>query len=268
MTDAAGAVTVSAAELDLLCGLLGLDPPDALDIPAHRDRAPALPGSAGAPPITSALRGLSRAPLLLELHRSFPEPFATVVAVDATQAVLAARHGDRVEIRRLPPERATAAVLEQLPPLRPAPGRPVRVPVDVLTEAVAAAGDDADRLVVELMRRGMSGPGARSLVDANREVDAVFRIGVTVRRIDGPRHGPYRITLAHNASGHHCRPPSAGPPDALVTVPATARRLALEIDELVAVTAERPVQRRGAGRGSTRPADAGGIGSGTGANTW
>lgn len=267
---------LSAAELDLLCELLALDPPDALGPGDGRASAVRsglaarglLDGTWPAPEIASVVRRLCRAPLTVELHRHRPDPLTAVAAVDTAHAVLAVRHGDGVVVRSLPPDRAVAAVPELMAPLRPAPGRPVRVPVAVLTEAVAAAGEDAHRLVVELMRRGMSGPGARTLVDANREVDAVSRIGVTLRGAGGPRSGPYRITLQHTPSGHHCQRPCPGPPDALVTAPATAERLTSEIDELVRATADGPGQRRGAGRGSTRPADAGGIGSVTGARTW
>jgi len=230
----AGATTLSASEWVLLHALLRLDPPDALDIAVRRSASPdvrnglaergLLHGSDPAPPIASALRRLSRAPLVLDVHRPRPDPLAAVVAVDAARPVLAVRYGETVAVRHLPPERAVDAVLEKMPRLRRASGRAVRVPVAVLTAAVATAGDDAERLVVELMRRGMSGAGARTLVDANR-----------------------------------------------VTVPASAGLLALEIDELVRAAAGAADaglgQRRGAGRGSTRPADTDGIGSETGAST-
>ncbi len=280
MNPPSGTLALSAAELDLLGEVLCLEPPDALDAGPRR-RGPAtsdvraglagrglLHGSEPAAPVAAALRRLARAPLTVELHRHRPDPLSAVVAVHAGHAVLAVRHRDTVVLRRVAPDQAVGAVLEPMAPLRPASGRPVRIPVTVLTDAVAAAGDDADGLGVELMRRGMSGSGARVLVAANQDVDAVFRIGVALRGADGPRPGPYRITVQHNAAGHHCQILLPGPPDSLVTAPATSDRLVREVDALVRAAANQPDQRRGAGRGSTRPADTGGIGSGTGAGTW
>ncbi|TCK27779.1 ESX secretion-associated protein EspG [Pseudonocardia endophytica] len=270
-----GPLRLSVAEIDVLCTLLALDPPDALEL--HDRGEPALTDArddlaargllerAGiAATVAATLRRLCCAPLAVELDG--PRGLHAVAGVDAATGVLAVRHGDDVALRALPSGRAISAVPELLGPLRPAVGRPVRVPVAVVTDAVAAAGEDTHRLVVELMRRGVSGAGARTLVDANREVRDVSRIGVTLRHADGVRHGPYRITVQRTASGHRCQRPCAGPPGALVTAPATGDRLASEIEELIRVTARG--QRRGAGRGSTRPADTGGIGSRTGASTW
>lgn len=239
------AAVLSVAELDLLCAVLDLEPPDGLG--GHGD-GPAAGVGAGlavrglldgsTSPVAPALRRLVRAPLVLELRHGHRDPVTAIAALGPDRATIAVRHRCRVDLREVPAERATAAVLDLLGPLRPARARPVRVPVRVLDDALAAAGDDPHRLVVELMHRGMPGCAARTLVAANHDVDARARIGATVRTPAGPRPGPHRLTVQHTAVGHHVQQPCPGPEQTWETAPATRRRLARGVDDLVRAAAD------------------------------
>ncbi|MET0189809.1 MAG: ESX secretion-associated protein EspG [Pseudonocardia sediminis] len=286
-TDWSRATVLTLVEADVAFDVLGIDtPPAALDPPHHGrslpERARIVSGtvdrlrSRGLDPgrdtdLARDLHLLARPALSLDLLHRYRALLGAVVAVDGADAVLAVRHEDEIAIVRVPPERAAAALVELLGPLHPAPGPAVRVPSRVLAEAVRDAGTDADRLVVELMRRGMTGAAARALVATNDDVDALAQIGATVRTPTGQRRGPYVLTVQHNAAGHHRQRLRARPgeDDVVEAGPIDRARLLSEVDELVAATLDGPDPRyrRGAGRGSTRPADAGGIGSWTGAST-
>lgn len=286
-TDWSRATVLTLVEADVAFDVLGIDtPPSALDPPHHGrtlpERSRIVSGTVahlrerGLEPgrdtdLARDLRLLARPAFSLDLLHRYRALLGAVVAVDGARAVLAVRHEDEIALLRIPPERAAEALIELLGPLTPASGRPVHVPTGVLSEAVRDAGNDADRLAVELMRRGMTGSAARALVAANHEVDALAQIGANARTPTGQRRGPYVLTVQHNAAGHHRqrlrnRP---GEQDLVEVGPIDRPRLMLEVDELLAATVDGPDPRyrRGAGRGSTRPAAAGGIGSWTGAST-
>lgn len=287
MTDGWSAATVlTLVEAEVLFDVLGIEePPLALDLPHHgRTRAERLRivsetraglrarGLDRHPELRRRLHLLARPALSLDLLHRYRTLLGAVVAVDGPDGVLAVRHDDEVALRAVPPAQAAEALVDLLGPLVPAPGRPVRVPERVLADAARESGDDVDRLVVELMRRGMRGGSARALVAANDRVDALAQIGVNVGTGTGTRRGPYVLTVQHNDAGHHRQrllPASGADPARIEIGPIDRPRLLREIDELVrsAVDGPGPGQRRGAGRGSTRPADVGGIGSSTGAST-
>ncbi|MBW0103073.1 ESX secretion-associated protein EspG [Pseudonocardia sp. KRD291] len=288
------ATVLTLVEADVAFDVLGIDtPPPALDPPHHGrtlpERSRIVSGAVahlrargldpgGDSDLARDLRLLARPALSLDLLHRYRALLGAVVAVDGGDAVLAVRHEDEIALLRIPPERAADTLVDLLGPLTPAAGATVRVPARVLSEAVRDAGDDADRLVVELMRRGMTGAAARALVATNHEVDALAQIGSNVRTPTGQRRGPYVLTVQHNAAGHHRQrlvPPgprrsgSPGEHDVVEAGPIGRTRLLQEVDELVAATLDGagPGYRRGAGRGSTRPAETGGIGSWTGAST-
>jgi hypothetical protein len=92
------------------------------------------------------------------------------------------------------------------------------------------------------MRRGMTGTAAHGLVAANRDVDGCARTGATVHTACGPRPGPHRLTVQHNADGHHVQRPCPGPEETLESAPATPARVARGLDDLVrAAAGDRPV---------------------------
>lgn len=293
-TDWSRATVLTLVEADVAFDVLGIDtPPSALDPPHHGrtvpERSRIVEGTVahlrarGLDPgrdsdLGRDLRLLARPALSLDMLHRYRALLGAVVAVDGAGTVLAVRHEDEIALLRVPPERAAEALVELLGPLTPAHGHTVRVPARVLSEAVRDAGEDTDRLAVELMRRGMTGAAARSLVAANDRVDALAQIGTNVATATGRRRGPYVLTVQHNAAGHHRqrlvssdgRPPGRpGGTDVVEAGPIDRARLLHEVDELVAATLDGPDPRyrRGAGRGSTRPAAAGGIGSWTGAST-
>lgn len=292
-TDWSRAVVLTLVEADVAFDVLGIDtPPPALDPPHHgrtlpersriiadtltRLRARGLdPGRDTE--LARDLHRLARPALSLDLLHRYRALLGAVVTVDRAGAVLAVRHEDEVALLRVAPERAAESLVELLGPLTPAAGPTVRVPARVLSDAVRDAGDDADRLVVELMRRGMTGAAARALAATNDEVDALAQIGANAWTPTGQRRGPHVLTVQHNATGHHRQRLRSlpGREDVVQAGPIDRAGLLREVDELVAATLDGagphddtgPRYRRAAGRGSTRPAAAGGIGSWTGAST-
>ena len=287
--DWSAATVLTLVEADVLCDVLGIeDPPLALAPPHHgrtaaernrivdrtlaglRDRGLARGRGGPAPSSDDLARDLhllARPAVAVDLLHRHHTLLGAVVATDGPAGLLAVRHEEEIALLPVPPDRAAEVLVDLLGPLEPAPGPAVRVPERVLDEAVRDAGDDPDRLVVELMRRGTTGAAARALAAAHQDVDALGQIGVHARTPSGLRRGPYVLTVTHNAAGHHRtrRRSSPGGPDLVETGPAGRARLVDEVGELVAATVRD--YRRGAGRGSTRPSAAGGIGSTTGAAT-
>ena len=281
--DWSAATVLTLVEADVLFDALGIEePPLALDPPhhgqtlqeRHRIVSRTLDGLRARgldqhPDLNRQLHLLARPALSLDLLHRFRTLLGAVVAVDGPHGVLAVRHEDEIAVRAVPPAGAAEALVDLLGPLVRAQSRTVRVPGQVLDDAVRDSGDDADRLGVELMRRGMSGGAARGLVAANHRVDALAQIGANVRTETGTRRGPYVLTVQHNDAGHHRQRMLPDSGDIIEIGPIDRPQLLREVDELVHATVgtPEPRQRRGAGRGSTRPADAGGIGSVTGAST-
>ena len=128
------------------------------------------------------------------------------------------------------------------------------------------------------MRRGLDGTDAHALLRMSRIV-GVGQLGASRRTGSGRRRAPYMLLVHPTAEGcyRQRRVPRAGDETMVEAGPADFSSLSRELDELVALTAVRPGHghpeadgldyRRGAGLGSTRPAEAGGIGSWTGAGT-
>ena len=141
----------------------------------------------------------------------------------------------------------------------------------MLHDAVAACADEPERFTTELMRRGVDGPDAAAVARMG-ELTGAGQLGAGRRGI----RAPYPLLLHVTAQGvyRQRRVPRAGAPTMVEAGPVDAATLTRELDDLLdrtappaAVTRSRDGQRRGAGRGSTLPSDADGIGSDTGANT-
>lgn len=116
-------------------------------------------------------------------------------------AVLAVVTSGHVRFSRVPAEAALPALVHVLPPVEPARGTLVSLPVAEVDAAITRSmerGQDADDGVIgDLTARGMSGADARlfvSLVGSKRLRFAEF--GVTVRDRDGVRHRGSRTVQA------------------------------------------------------------------------
>lgn len=146
-----------------------------------------------------------------ELHRSMTAFAHAVVEVDLRfaagrgaevraavtthrgAAVLAVVTKGHVRFSRVPAEAALPALVHVLPPVEPARGTLVSLPVAevdaAITRSMELGQDSDDGVVGDLTARGMSGADARlfvSLVGSKRLRFAEF--GVTVRDSDGVRH--------------------------------------------------------------------------------
>lgn len=219
-------------------------------------------GSAPVRALAADLTTLARAGTVRDLVVTAPVRIAALAATGETSCVLAVRMDDRVALARVAPGRAAAELVELVGPVHPGPGPAVRIPAPVLRDAVAASADEPERFTSELMRRGVDGPDAAAVLRMG-ELTGAGQLGAS----RGGLRAPYPLLLHVTARGVYRQRRVTRPgADTMVEAgPVDAATLTRELDELVRATADG--QRRGAGRGSTLPADAGGIGSDTGANT-
>ncbi|SFN21582.1 EspG family protein [Pseudonocardia ammonioxydans] len=189
MIDWTRATVLTGTEFDVVRDLLGLGPnPAVLDLLApgttdlERARVVrAATASAAArglvvdgvpvPQLADDIRTLTTPDFRFDLVVAPPYRQRALVGLRAGRAVLAARIDDDVALLRLRPADAPATLVGLLGDVVPGPGPTVRIPVEVLAGAVDAAGDDADRFVRELLRRGCT----------DAEADLVRRMG----RVDG-----------------------------------------------------------------------------------
>lgn len=189
MIDWTRGTVLTGTEFDVARDLLGLGPnPAVLELPTpgatDRERARvvrAATASAAArglvvdgfavPQLADDIRTVTTPDFQLDLVVAPPYRQRALVGVRAGRAVLAARIDDDVALLRLRPAAAPAALVGLLGDVVPGPGPTVRIPAEVLTGAVAAAGDDTDRFVREVLRRGCT----------DAEADLVRRMG----RVDG-----------------------------------------------------------------------------------
>ena len=221
-------------------------------------------GSAPVPALAADLTTLDRARTVRDLVVTAPVRITALAATGEAACVLAVRLDDRVALARIPPDRAAAELVALVGPVHPGPGPGVRIPARVLHDAVAASDGERERFTTELMRRGVDGQDALAVLRMG-QLTGAGQLGAG----SGGRRAPYPLLLHVTAEGvYRQRRVSQGGAETMVEAgPVDAPTLTRELDELVSATADGAGQRLGAGRGSTRPADAGGIGSGTGAST-
>ena len=256
MIDWARATVLTAAEFDVARDLLdlGRNPavlelvsPGSTDVERARTVRGALASLTGRGLFTDGgflatlvddLRTVVGAEFQHDLVVTPPSRLRALVGHRAGRAVLATRIGDDIALLRVRPEDAAAVLVELLGPVVPGPGPAVRIPVGVLTDAVEAAGDDADRLVPELLRCGCTGAEA-DLVRRMGDVDGMAQLGAG-RRGPDPCRAPGLLLVHSTAEGcFHQRRPASGvvggplPDDAVVHAgPADAGLLRGELDRL------------------------------------
>lgn len=286
--DWSSATVLSLAEFDVAWEMLDLgETPVALELPSPgattderarivRDAAATLRNrglvarSRPVADLEQAMRLLARAEVFRDLVTTAPSRLLAVAASAGAQAVLAVRCGERVALVRMPTDRAVPELVSLLGPLTPGPGRPVRVPEVVLGDALRTGGTDRDRFASELMRHGLDGDDTYMLLRMS-DVTGVGQLGATRRSAGARRRSPYALLVQSTPEGcyRQRRVPRPGADTIVEAGPTDPEALVGEVDDLVAAIPDGPDPRyrRGAGRGSTRPAAAGGIGSWTGAST-
>lgn len=201
MIDWSRAVVLTAVEFDVTRDLLGLDRnPAVLELPGAgftdverarvvRDALASLAarglfdGAVFPSWLVDDLRTVIVAEFRHDLVVAPPSWQRALVGHRAGRAVLASRIGDEVALLRIRPEHASSALVSLLGDIVPGIGPAVRIPARVLVDAVDAAGGDGERLGVELLRRGCSGP----------EVDLVRRMGRAegLAQLGAGRGGPH-----------------------------------------------------------------------------
>ncbi|BBG05430.1 MULTISPECIES: ESX secretion-associated protein EspG [Pseudonocardia] len=190
------------------------------------------------PTLVDDLRTVAAPEFQHDLVVSPPTPQQALVGYRTGRAVLACRIGDDVALLRVRPEQAATALVELLGPLTPGPGPTVRIPVRVLAEAAAAAGDRT-RWTAELLRRGCSGAEA-DLVARMGEVRGLAQLGAG-RTEPAGRRAPAVLLVHATAEGcyYQRRPTSdviGGPPAGGATVhagPIDAPTLVAELTALL-----------------------------------
>ena len=252
--DWSSATVLSLAEFDVAWEMLDLgETPVALELPSPgttveerarivreamatlRERG--LVGEARpAPALEQEMRLLAGAEVFRDLVTTAPSRLLAVAASAGPRAVLAVRHGDRVALVRLPSARATPELVSLLGPLVPGPGRAVHVPEVVLGAALTVCGTDRDRFVSELMRRGLDGTDAYTMLRMS-EVTGVGQLGVSHRSPGTRRRAPYVLLVQSTPEGCYrqrrlSRPGVETIVEAGPTDPVT---LAGELDELVGI---------------------------------
>jgi hypothetical protein len=157
------------------------------------------------------------------------------VATHERVAVLAVVTNGHVRFSQLPADAALPALVNVLPPVEPARGTPVSLPVAEVDAAIIRSmerGQDSDDGVVgDLTARGMSGADAKlfvSLVGSKRLRFAEF--GVTVRDRDGLRHRGNRTVQAIDMRRGRAALYTRG--DYLVASPADQNTLARLVGQL------------------------------------
>lgn len=256
MIDWRRATVLTATEFDVARDLLDLGPnpavmellsPGATDVERARTVRGALisMGARGLfahgaflPSLVDDLRTVVAPELQQDLVVAPPHRQRALVGQRAGRAVLATRIGDDVALIRVRPHRAAAALVELLGDVVPGPGPAVRIPATVLAGAVEAAGDDADRFVPELLRRGCTGAEA-DLARRMGRVDGLAQLGAG-RKGTHPCRAP-AVLLVH-ATAEGCFYQRRPVPDAVggrlpdgATVhagPADADALTAELDRL------------------------------------
>lgn len=161
------------------------------------------PLGALAPDLHHVIDAFAHAPFEVDVRvaagRS-PEVRAAVTAAGGV-AVLAVVTGDHVRFSRLPADAGLAALVDVLPPVEPARGTRISLPVAevdaAITDAMLAGRDGGAALVGGLAARGLASADARlfvALVGGARLRFAEF--GVTVRDSAGRRHRSHRTVAA------------------------------------------------------------------------
>ena len=256
MIDWTRATVLAAAEFDVARDLLDLGRnPAVLELlspgPTDVERARVVRGAMASmaarglfadggfvPTLVDDLRTVITPELQQDLVVAPPSRQRALVGHRAGRAVLATRIDDDVALVRLRPAEAADALVELLGDVVPGTGPTVRIPVGVLADAVRSTGDDADRFVPELLRRGCSGAEA----DLDRrmgEIDGMAQLGAG-RRGPDPCRAPAVLLVHSTAEGcfyqRRPTPEAVGgplPEDATVQAgPADAHLLAAELDRL------------------------------------
>jgi hypothetical protein len=114
---------------------------------------------------------------------------------------LAVRHREEIALLDVPD--AAAALVDLIGPVRPGPGHPVTLPVDVLDAAREAAPDDEERFTEALVRRGTPDPDAHALVAMCRGVDLRGQFGATSWRSGRRRRAPHVVGVHRAGAGHY-----------------------------------------------------------------
>lgn len=252
--DWSSATVLSLAEFDVAWEMLDLgESPAALELPSPgttvderarivREATAALQDrglvahARPVPDLDEELRLLARAETVRDLVATAPSRLLAVAASAGPRAVLAVRHGEQVALVRLPTDRATPELVSLLGPLAPGPGRPVHLPEVVLGEALRTAGTDRERFTSELMRRGLDGGDAHTLLRMS-EVTGVAQLGVGQRGLGTRRRAPYVLLVQSTPEGcyRQRRVPRPGAGTVVEAGPTDPSTLAAEIDELVEI---------------------------------
>ena len=235
VVDWSRATILTVAEFDVALDVLGLGPaPAALELcsPGATDveRARIVRGSLAALRSRGLLHGdrfrpdpaedlltVTAADVRRELFVAEPFALRAVVGLRGRCAVLAVRSGEEVAMVRLDTRTASAARVELLGPLVPAPGPAVRVPFHVLLDTLRTCAGDRSRLAAELFRHGVCGTAATQL-ERMAQVYGMAELGAARGGPDPRRAGSFVLVLA-TPQGHYLQRRPA--PDRLGGAPAT-----------------------------------------------
>ncbi|MBP2364978.1 ESX secretion-associated protein EspG [Pseudonocardia parietis] len=265
MIDWSRATVLTAAEFDVARDLLdlGRNPavlellsPGATDVERARvvRGATASTASRGLfadggflPSLVDDLRTVVAPEFQFDLVVAPPYRQRALVGHRAGRAVLATRIDDAIALVRLRPEHAAATLVELLGDVVPGPGPVVRLPVEAPADAARVAGGDADRFVIELLRRGCTEAEA-DLVRRMSRVDGIAQLGACRRGTD-PCRAPAVLLVHATADGcYYQRRPTpdlvGGPLPDGATVhagPADAGVLTVELERLADAARRRRV---------------------------
>lgn len=228
------ATVLTDAEFDVALDLLDLGPapaalelcsPGATDVDRARVVGEALAslrtrgladGDRFRPDLAEDLLTVTAAEVRRELFVAEPFALRAVVGLRGRSAALAVLSGDEVALVRLDPRSASAALVELLGPLVPAPGPAVRVPFPVLLDTLRACAGEKSRLTAELLRRGASGAAATQL-ERMAEAYGIAELGAARGGPDPRRARSFVLVLA-TPHGHYLQHRPA--PDRLGGAPA------------------------------------------------
>ncbi|MFP5019249.1 ESX secretion-associated protein EspG [Pseudonocardia phyllosphaerae] len=207
------AVVLSATEFDVARDVLDLGPapsvlellsPGATDVERARVVRTALAsltarglfdGTTFRPGLVEDLRTVHAPEFQLDLV--VPDGIRALAGVRPSGAVLAVRLGDEVGLVRVADP--AAALVELLGPLVPGPGPAVRIPVRLLADAAEACDGAHDRLVAQLLRRGVPGAEA-ALLHRVTGGGALAQLGAG-RKVPDARRAPAFLVVHATDSG-------------------------------------------------------------------
>lgn len=207
------------------------------------------PDGAVTPDLHGSMSLFAHAPVAVDLRFAAGRgaEVRAAVATHERVAVLAVVTNGHVRFSRMPADAALPALVNVLPPVEPARGTPVSLPVAEVDAAIirsmerGQAGieqDSDDGVVGDLTARGMSGADAKlfvSLVGSKRLRFAEF--GVTVLDRDGQRHRGNRTVQAIDMRRGRAALYTRG--DYLVASPADQNTLARLVGRLRDAESER-----------------------------